>query len=110
MKLRPNKFRNGIYIACLIPSRAMSKSEKEMLHNDELEEQNEKISKSSLTLEQNMNIKKKKKLKKKIKNNTKNNNIKNSKLTTRSVPNLKGRRRSKYYSNLYIMHYLYLLY
>ncbi|OUM64933.1 hypothetical protein PIROE2DRAFT_60345 [Piromyces sp. E2] len=103
LKLRPNKFRNGIYIACLTPSRAMSKSEKEMLNNDdEMEEHNEKITKNSLTLEQNMNIKKKKKLKKKVNNNTKNanastkniNNNNNNNRISKSTPNLRERRRN----------------
>ncbi|ORX43429.1 hypothetical protein BCR36DRAFT_361155 [Piromyces finnis] len=98
LKLRPNKYRNGIYIACIIPSKTMSKSEKEILQNEILDEMNENISKSSLTLEQNINIKKKKKLKKKVKSNIKNSNtnLKKSSLNnknSKSTPNLKGKRR-----------------
>jgi len=85
LKLRPNKFRNGIYIACIVPSKSMTKSEKDLLNNDDSNEAlNEETTKSELTLEQNINVKKKKKLKKKV-----NKNIKNSK----SNSNLKERKR-----------------
>ena len=80
MKLRPNKFRNGIYIACIAPSKQMTNPEKELLENGEDSDENQEgnvTKNSSLTLEQNMNIKKKKKLKSKI-----NKNIKNAMSTT----------------------------
>lgn len=80
LKLRPNKFRNGIYIACIAPSKQMTNPEKELLENGEDSDENQEgnvTKNSSLTLEQNMNIKKKKKLKSKI-----NKNIKNAMSTT----------------------------
>ncbi|KAG4083964.1 S-adenosyl-L-methionine-dependent methyltransferase [Neocallimastix lanati (nom. inval.)] len=78
LKLRPNKYRNGIYIACLSRCRTMSKSEKAYLENGNYDElQSGDLTKSELALEQDVNMKKKKKLKKKI-----GKNIKKSKSTS----------------------------
>jgi len=94
LKLRPNKFRNGIYIACIAPSQQMTNPEKELLENGEDSDENQEgnmTKNSSLTLEQNMKIKKKKKLKSKV-----NKNIKNATSTT----SLRERKRRELFDSI----------
>jgi len=78
----------------------MTKAEKALLENENYNElQSGDLTKSELTLEQNINIKKKKKLKKKI-----GQNIKNSK----STMSLSGNKKRSLYYNYYIIIYLHL--